>query len=296
MPIEDFIISVYCYVDDNWELVTEGKRLRQRGYAPKLSDQEVVTMEIVGESLGVETDKGIWAYFRRHWLEWFPQLGSRANCSKQASALWVMKQRLQRQLLIQQGVFNDDLFIVDGFPIRVCLFSRAKRCQCFKGQADYGYCAAKDETYYGIKGHITVSSQGLVVGYTLTAASIDERDALWDMTESIRGVLFGDKGYNHPLLKTELAAQDIQLQTPLRKTMNDTRDRRYVKCMNTVRRRVETVIGQLSERFGIERVWARDLWHLTNRLVRKFLAHTVGVYFNRMQGHEPIQPENLITA
>jgi hypothetical protein len=297
MPIEDFIISVYCCVDENWYVLTEGKRLRQRGYAPKLTDQEVITMEIVGESLGIATDKGIWDYFRRHWLEWFPQLGSRANFSKQASALWVMKQRLQRQLLIQQDVFEDDLFIVDGFPMPVCLFARAKWCQLFKGEADYGYSAAKGETYYGFEGHIIISFQGLIVGYTLTAASVDERDALWDMTKAIRGVLFGDKGYIRPLLKTELAAQEeLQLETPLRKNMNDTRDRQYVKCMNKVRRRIETVIGQLSERFGIERVWARDLWHLTNRLTRKFLADTVGVYFNRMQGNEPIQLEHLITA
>jgi hypothetical protein len=95
----------------------------------------------------------------------------------------------------------------------------------------------------------------------------------------------------------ELAAQEeIQLETSLRKNMNDTRDRQYVTCMNKVRRRIETVIGQLSEHFGIERVWARDLWHLTNRPSRKFLAHTVGVYFNRMQGNEPLQLERLITA
>ena len=297
MPIEDFIITVYCCVDENWHVLTEGKRLRQRGYAPKLTDQEVITMEIVGESLGIATDKGIWDYFRRHWLEWFPQLGSRANFSKQASALWVMKQRLQRQLLIQQDVFEDDLFIVDGFPMPVCLFARAKWCQLFKGEADYGYCATKQETYYGFEGHIIISLQGQIVGYTLTSASVDERDALWDMAKAIRGVLFGDKGYIRPLLKTELAAQEeIWLETPLRKNMVDTRDRLYVKCMNKVRRRIETVIGQLSEHFGIERVWARDLWHLTNRLTRKFLAHTVGVYFNRMQGHEPMQLEHLITA
>ena len=146
MPIEDFIICVYCCVDDFWETVTEGKRLRRRGYAPKLSDQEVITMEIVGETLGVDTDRGIWSYFRRHWLGWFPQLGSRANFSKQAAALWVVKQRLQKQLLIERRAFDDNLYIVDGFPIPVCLFRQAKRCQCFKGEADYGYCAAKDET------------------------------------------------------------------------------------------------------------------------------------------------------
>ena len=114
--------------------------------------------------------------------------------------------------------------------------------------------------------------------------------------EAIRGVLLGDKGYICPLPKTELVVQQIQLQIPLRKNMNDIRDRRYVICMNTVQRWVETVIGQLSEHFGIARGLARDLWHLTNRLIRKFLAHTVGVYFNRMQSHEPRQPEHLITA
>ena len=35
MPIEDFIICVYCCVEENWYVLTEGKRLRQRGYAPK---------------------------------------------------------------------------------------------------------------------------------------------------------------------------------------------------------------------------------------------------------------------
>jgi hypothetical protein len=38
---------------------------------------------------------------------------------------------------------------------------------------------------------------------------------------------------------------------------------------------VETVIGQLTERFHIERIRARNLWHLANRVIRKLLAHTV---------------------
>jgi hypothetical protein len=296
MPIEDFIIQVYCCVDECWETLTEGKRLRQRGFSPKLSDQEVITLEIVGETLGLDTDRGIWAYFRQHWLVWFPQLGSRANFSKQAAALWAVKQRLHRCLLIQPAAFDDDLYIVDGFPIPVCLFRRAKRCQRFKGEADYGHCASKAQTYYGFEGHVMVTFQGLLVGYTLTAASVDERDALWDMTDAISGVLLGDKGYLRPWLKTELAEQGIRLETPLRKNMNDARDPRYLQCLMKVRRRVETVIGQLSERFGIEKVWARDLWHLTNRLTRKFLAHTVGVYLNRIQGRDPLKLEHLVTA
>nr|MBS0019712.1 hypothetical protein [Gammaproteobacteria bacterium] len=55
--------------------MTDGVKLRTRGFAPRLSDSEVITMEIVGELLGQEGDEAIWKYFRRHWAAWFPALG-----------------------------------------------------------------------------------------------------------------------------------------------------------------------------------------------------------------------------
>ena len=60
------------------------------------------------------------------------------------------------------------------------------------------------------------------------------------------------------------------------------------------RRLVETVIGQLTERFHIQRIRARDTWHLTVRVIRKVLSHTVAVFFNRMLGNTPLQLVNLI--
>ena len=73
---EDFIIAVFCCVDDLWNQVSRSKKIRQRGFAPSLSDS-VITMEIVGEFLRIDTDKGISNYFRGHWLELFPQIRSR---------------------------------------------------------------------------------------------------------------------------------------------------------------------------------------------------------------------------
>jgi len=60
------------------------------------------------------------------------------------------------------------------------------------------------------------------------------------------------------------------------------------------RRLTETVIGQLSDRFHIEKVLARDRWHLTNRIVRKLLAHTVGVFLNKLLGNPPLHFEALV--
>ena len=63
---EDFIIYVYCSVEDvSRTIITQP--LRSRGFMPKLSDAELITMEIVGEFMGKDQDKGIWRYFRNHW-------------------------------------------------------------------------------------------------------------------------------------------------------------------------------------------------------------------------------------
>ena len=66
MPLEEFIIRVFCWVDEGVEAVTNGIELRTCGLAPRLSDSEVITMEIVGEMLGHDGDEAIGEYFRRH--------------------------------------------------------------------------------------------------------------------------------------------------------------------------------------------------------------------------------------
>ena len=45
-----------------------------------------------------------------------------------------------------------------------------------------------------------------------------------------------------------------------------------------MRYRIETVNGQLAERYDMKRTWARDLWHLCHRLIRKILSHTVMIW------------------
>jgi hypothetical protein len=293
MPLEDFIIYVYCCVADIYPQVVDVP-LRCRGFEPKLTDSEVIAMEIVGEFLGKDQDKGIWQYFRNHWHPWFPHLGSRANFAKHCANLWAVKQRILGHLSTKLNGYSDSIHLVDGFPMPVCRITRAPKSECFKGEASYGYCAAKDEFYYGFEGHIIINLAGVISGYTFAPANIDERDVLQDMTQGLRGLLIGDKGFIKPALKKELAAQGIDLQTPLRKNMIDTRPASFVQQLMSVRRLVETVIGQLADRFNIEKVLARDLWHLTNRFVRKLLAHTVAVILNGCLHREPLQFEGLV--
>ncbi len=183
---------------------------------------------------------------------------------------------------------------MDGIPIPLCCFSRAPRCRSFKGEAAYGYCAAKKQTYYGFHGHLLISATGVITGFTLTPANGSEREALWDMVQTIHGLLIGDKGYLCAALQQELKQVGVELETALRANMRDTRDPAGVALLKRTRRLIETVIGQLVERFSIEKVWARDLWHLSSRLNRKLLAHTVCRWLNRHSA-EPLQFEQLVS-
>ena len=51
MDITTFMIAVYCLIDD----ALAGQRLRKRGPQPTLRDSEVLTIEVVGEFLGLDT-------------------------------------------------------------------------------------------------------------------------------------------------------------------------------------------------------------------------------------------------
>lgn len=42
MPLDDFIICVYCMIDGMLREMLGSSRLRQRGFAPTLSDSEVI--------------------------------------------------------------------------------------------------------------------------------------------------------------------------------------------------------------------------------------------------------------
>ncbi len=193
MPLEDFIITAYCLVDEMLKLVVHQK-MRQRGFIPLLSDSEVITMEIVAEFLGIDTDKGCWEYFCRHWRTWFPELGSRANFAKHAANLWGLKQKIQKTLAKRLGAFSDSLHLSDGFPMPICHFKRAHFSRLFGEEAAYGYCASKGETYYGFKGNVLINSEGVIADITVTSANIDERESLWDLLPGIHGTLIADKG------------------------------------------------------------------------------------------------------
>src|SRR5690349_1856379 len=98
MGLEEALILLYLRVDDAYRMVTFGGRLRQRGPDPKLSDVEVLTMEIFGEQQGRHDDAAIHRYFAEQWRPFYPDHGSYQAYARQCAALSLIKQRILNRL------------------------------------------------------------------------------------------------------------------------------------------------------------------------------------------------------
>lgn len=294
MDLDTLIIAVFCLVDDTLTQLYPGQRLRQRGPRPRMTDSEVMTLEIIGEYLELDRERALLDYFRRHWSHYFPQLGQihRTTFTRQAANLWKVKEQLWQRLLEKTGG-DPSWAIVDSFPVAVCRFARAPRCRSFRGTAGFGKDHTIKQTFYGFRLHVRVCWPGVINRFALCAAGVADLSVLEDLTEATTGSCLADRNYWSPELHEQLAEQGLQMLVPFKKKSRDPEAERS-HVISSIRYRIETVFSQLCERFRVKRVWARDMWHLASRLLRKVLAHTIGVVLNRAEGNEPLRLAELL--
>jgi hypothetical protein len=292
MDLSTFIVAVFCLVDDR---LKDRGPLRQRGPTPKLSDAEVLTIEIVGEFLGIDTDKALHSHFRRHYGEWFPALGEvhRTTFARQAANLWKVKELLWQELLTLAP--HDPAFaICDSLPLPACLFARAYRCRRFRGEAAFGKDTLLRQTFYGFRVHVRVAWPGLITHFSVAPANAHELSVLPEIVEGTRGVVVGDRNYHSPKTKEELlSAMGIELVAPYSSKKRDPAPKKSA-LLSRLRYRIDTVFSQLVERYCVKRVWARDLWHLASRVLRKVLSHTVAFLLNHQMDNPPLQLSKLL--
>lgn len=291
MELTTFLTTVFCLIDD-W-LAGQPHPLRQRGPQPTLADSEVLTIECVGGFLGIDTDSGLYHYFRRHWADWFPGLRRihRTTFTRQAANLWAVKQRLHQHLLAQVGC-DPAVSIVDSAAVPVCRFARAYRCRRLREVAGWGYDEVARQAYLGLRAHLRVCWPGVVADGRLAPANVSDLAVGEELLAGVAGWVLADRNYGSPRLAAQLSVQGGWLLAPPR----GTRRQRPPPWLVGKRRRVETVIGQLVGRYQLRRVWARDGWHLWSRWLRKLLSHTIAVLLCQRSGLPPLRFAQLVTA
>ena len=291
MDLSIFIVSVFTFIDDWFQ--QRSLRLRQRGPQPTLADSEVLTVEVVGAFLGISTDKGTYDYFRRHWGHYFPKLGDihRTTYVRQSANLWYVK-RLLWQALLKQVNFDPAFSIVDSVPVPVCRFARATYCRRLRECSAYGHDEVARQTFFGVRAHLRICWPGVITDFELAPANIHELAVAEQFLSGLSGWALGDRNYWSPKLAERLREHQLHLLAPFKSSKREKTP--WPTWLKYKRYRIETVIGQLVERFQAKRIWARDLWHFCSRWLRRVLSHTFAVYLCQQNGLSSLRFADLI--
>lgn len=263
------------------------RRLRRRGPQPILADREVLTMKVVGEFLGDDQDQAIFQYVRRYYAHFFPAITRvhRTTFVRQAANLWTLKEYLWHHLVAQEQA--DPVCRVDSVPIPVCAFARAlvpplRRYRhlwtrpCHPPDLLRFSPPCPRRSLRTDRGDLAGGGRLLRPGGLAGDRAPRER------------TLLADRNYWSPVMTAELARYDLMLTAPFRHKTSDPDPQRSA-VLGKRRWRIESTFAQLVERYQLKQVWARDLWHFGNRLVRKVLSHTIAMQLNAALGHPPLR-------
>ena len=161
---------------------------------------------------------------------------------------------------------------IDSTKISVC---HNRRIGSHKVMAEF---ATRGKTsvdwFYGFKLHLVINDQGELLGVKITAGNVDDRDPVPELTRSLFGKLFGDRGYLSQPLFEQLWEQGVQLVTKVRKNMKNKLLPLFDKLLLRKRSIIETVNDQLKNISQIEHSRHRSPFNFFVNLIAGLVAYT----------------------
>ena len=91
----------------------------------KLSDSEIITINICDELIGIDSEKAWFSFVKKNYKYLFPKLGSRSRFNRTRRALLSITELLRKKVLSEFFIPRSPYFIIDSFPLEVCKFGRA---------------------------------------------------------------------------------------------------------------------------------------------------------------------------
>jgi hypothetical protein len=284
--LDDLVTTLYVEVDDLFKAHPE--RLPERpkvGFAPKISDAELVTLAVMQVLLGYTSERRWLRHAEAHLMPWFGYLPRQPGYNKRLRKLAPTFNWLITTLARDTSIADDDVWIVDSTPVE-CARSRetVKRSE-LAGWAEYGYCASHSRFFWGLRLHLLATLHGLPVGWVLTGAKTDEREALAEILTGLeltpagsgRQLLIADKNYFGQQFEAELDQAGITLLRPARKGEPERAGARFFKPLRQI---IESVNQTLKGQLDLERHGGRTPMGVCARVGQRLLAMTAAIWHN----------------
>lgn len=283
---DDFCTWMYVIVDDIWQQIEP--LFRRPGPKPKSSDSELITMTLVGECRGWDIETEMLSFWHDH-CDLFPVIPSQSRYNRRRRNLMMAFNLIRRMVLQFMDLAQDTYCVIDSAPIPVIQFYLVPGASGdWKAyQATYGKVPSKNKTIFGYKLHLLITLGGVILDFELAPANAADLDVGFEMLAEHTDLdVLGDKAY----ISTDKAAQlwqknRIRLKCKPRRNQKQQISPTLKSMYNALRQIIETVNGQLSEQFNIQKNHAHSFWGLCTRLYAKLTAHTLCIYLNRLLGN-----------
>ncbi len=243
--LPDKVIAIYCFTDD---LLKGIQHHTKEGC--RTSDAEVITTALVSALLFKGNQSLSLTYMRSHNMA--PRLPKKSGFTKRlhslSELLWMIFQQLGH-LLKQLNVSHR--YILDSFPLAVCHNIRIAHAKLLKGEAYRGFCASKQQYFFGVKVQVIVTEEGLPVEAIFVPGAEHDSQALsqlqWDFEPGDQ--IYDDSGYTSYLFEDIAKEAGIVVQTAT-KSNSHRKDEPYVAYLkNHYRKRIETTFSGITDLF-----------------------------------------------
>ena len=195
---------------------------------------------------------------------------------------------LVRQALLKLlDLAQDRQCLLGSLPIPVVGFHLAPQAgsDWKEHRATFGRVSSKKMTIFGYKLHLLVAVNGTILDFILAPANESDLAVGQELLAAYTDlVVLGDKAYISAEVQAQCAECHVRLLTIPRCNQKQPLSEAAKRRFNRLRQMVETVNGQLSQQFQIERNYAHSFWGLGTRLYAKLTAHTLCIHINRLLG------------
>jgi Transposase DDE domain len=272
LHLEEAVTVLFCLIDDAYRLLNPRGAQRYESIK-RLSDSEIITLALLQQLRGVESERSFLRDAQRFFSHLFPGVAGLhpSSFNRRVRKLRRFLEPLRREVL-SELIGDPETLLIDSTLLEVLHPRQVPQSAGFDGAA---WVRWGSFSVYGVKLHLLCATNRIPISYELTPANVADvsltEELLNEATlgdEAVRKLL-GDLAYRSEDLREALAEVGILLAT-------ERSERRH-----GARQHIEIAISSLKRVFGLGETLATTLVGLATRIAAKIAAYTYAFLVNR---------------
>ena len=256
---KDFVIQLYCIVDDLLKIIRTNQLSRKRrGRKGKFTESEAIVIACLRWKSKSSSWKAFYLETFPRYHSYFEEIPNYKNFLETMHRVSPLALQLFQLLMFisRNHEGKEETHFIDSCLLEVCHVKRAKWCKLAKG-----FASKKKSSmgwFYGFKLHAICNEKHEIVSLQITTGSADDRNPVRDLVKNLQGLIVADAGYLGEELQKNLKKMGIHLMAAARKNMK--------KLMTQVehlllkkRQSIERVFSVIKTRFGLRISLARSI-------------------------------------